>query len=520
MKLHFIIGDREQEVSLEGDELRLGRAPDNDIVLPDYSVSRQHAILRRAGDQWQVLDMGSTNGVQIDGRSVQEHVVRPGERIKIGVFELWVEDETGAEAAAAIENATIVRRLDEFQTELSVDGVPASSGTVITTTGTEKEASFLSLLTRLARELLTADDQGTILRAVMDVAFEALPVDRGFILLGEPGGITTCELARFGERVEEHPTEDVPVSKTILETVMRQQVALLTLDARDDQRLLGGESIRIHGIRAAMCAPLWSEDGISGFMQVDTAFQSGSFTPDHLDFLIALANYAAVSIARLRERRLRGRLERYHSPAVVDEVLRDVASQGQESALRRAEVTVLFADLVGFTAYSETASPEDVAEMLGGYCTRAVDTIFGCGGTLDKFIGDCVMAFFGAPVQQDDHAQRGVRAGVGIQTAIAEWNRERAAAGLPAVRCRIGINTGPVVVGDVGSESRVDYTVLGNTVNVAARFESMLAQPGEVVIGEATRASLSDEFEIEPLGEHSLKGLQQKVGAFRVKLAS
>jgi class 3 adenylate cyclase len=126
------------------------------------------------------------------------------------------------------------------------------------------------------------------------------------------------------------------------------------------------------------------------------------------------------------------------------------------------------------------------------------------------------MAFFGAPRQQTDHAERGVRAALRIQQAVEAWNREREAQGLHEVRCRIGLNSGPVVVGDVGSAQRVDYTVLGNTVNVAARLESSVAKPGQVVIGEATRAMLGDDFELEPLGEMALKGLQQKVNAYRV----
>jgi len=349
----------------------------------------------------------------------------------------------------------------------------------------------------------------------MEIAFEALPgVDRGFILLGQDSASTRCELARSGDRVQFRPEGEVPVSKTILETVLKEEVALLTLDALDDQRLAGGESIRIHGIRAAMCAPLWSEDGISGFIQVDSPFHAGSFDEEDLDFLIALANYAAVAYSRILARQVRSRLERYHSPAVIDEVMRETV--GPERQLHKAEATILFADLVGFTAFTEASELDDVAELLRGYCTRSVEAIFEEGGTLDKFIGDCVMAFFGAPMRQDDHAQRCVRAAIKIQDAMDEWNEERRQQGLPALACRVAINSGPVVVGDVGSERRVDYTVLGNTVNVAARLEESVAKPGEIVIGEGTYRLLGDDFRVESLGEAQLKGLQQKITAYRV----
>src|SRR6185295_16378403 len=184
--------------------------------------------------------------------------------------------------------------------------------------------------------------------------------------------------------------------------------------------------------------------------------------------------------------------------------------------LQSAEATVLFADLVSFTAFAENAPPESVAESLDFFLDLSVEAIFRAGGTLDKFIGDCVMAFFGAPVAQPDHALRAVRAAVEIQEGLAAWNARRGAEGLPGFKARIGLNSGPVVVGDIGSSRRVDYTVLGNTVNVAARLEALVAQPDDVVLGPETRRLLGDAMPIEPLGEFQLKGLQQRIRAYRV----
>jgi adenylate cyclase len=157
-----------------------------------------------------------------------------------------------------------------------------------------------------------------------------------------------------------------------------------------------------------------------------------------------------------------------------------------------------------------------VAEILEGYFTHSVEAIFAAGGTLDKFIGDCVMAFFGAPMPQADHALRGVRAAVEIQRALRRWNADRRERGLPPVVARIAVNSGPVVVGDIGSNRRVDYTVLGNTVNVAARLEEAVAGPGEVVVGAETYRLLGGQIPAENLGEVQLKGLQQKIAAYRI----
>lgn len=126
------------------------------------------------------------------------------------------------------------------------------------------------------------------------------------------------------------------------------------------------------------------------------------------------------------------------------------------------------------------------------------------------------MAFFGAPMPQPDHAVRAVRAAVAIQERLRRWNVERAARGKPPVAARIAVNSGPVAVGDIGSNRRVDYTVLGNTVNVASRLEQFVARPGEIVIGHQTFQLVDGTFQTEPLGEFQLKGLQQKVTAYRV----
>ncbi|HXO19507.1 MAG TPA: adenylate/guanylate cyclase domain-containing protein, partial [Thermoanaerobaculia bacterium] len=183
---------------------------------------------------------------------------------------------------------------------------------------------------------------------------------------------------------------------------------------------------------------------------------------------------------------------------------------------KAAEATVLFADLVGFTPFAENSRPEEVADLLDAFLSLAVEAIFAAGGTLDKFIGDCVMAFFGAPVPQPDHARRAVSAAVEIQRGLAAWSARRAAQGLPAFQARVGVNSGPVVVGDIGSHRRVDYTVLGNVVNVAARLESQVARPGEVVLGPETHRLLAGAIPTESMGEFRLKGLQQKIVAYRV----
>ncbi len=547
LRLRTSIEGEEQTFRLAGDEVRLGRGSDNDIILFDFSVSRHHALIRREEDGWVIYDQNSTNGVLLDGIRVPKGRLRLGDRLSIGTFELRVEQEPprpvsrtsvtdklandlgdteDGESAPEIANATIVRPIAEFTAEYG------KVSDALSLQGAKREAleqayasEIFGYLTRLAGLLISTDSVDEVLQRVMDIAFEALPVERGFMMLPDENGKITCQLARSRERVDFRPDQTVPVSNTMVQVVMRERVALLTYDALSDKRLSGGDSIRIHGIRAAMCAPLWSDDKIIGFMQVDSPFQVGSFNENDLDFFAALANYAAVAVERLRyahraevERRLRGRLERYHSPAVIEEVMR----RGETSAahpgtwLKNAEVTVLFADLVGFTTFTETAPPEHVTEMLEGFFNFCVEAIFEAGGTLDKFIGDCVMAFFGAPMPHNDHALRGVRAAIEMRRALDQWNADRSNQGLPMLASRIAINSGPVVVGDIGSHRRVDYTILGTTVNIASRLEQFAAGPGDIVIGPETNRLLAGRIETESMGEMQLKGLQQKITPYRV----
>jgi adenylate cyclase len=143
------------------------------------------------------------------------------------------------------------------------------------------------------------------------------------------------------------------------------------------------------------------------------------------------------------------------------------------------------------------------------------DIIFKYEGTLDKYMGDAIMAVFGAPLDMPDHAARAIRAALEMQERLAEWNAERPEG--PEFQIRIGINTGNAVAGEIGSVNKMEYTVLGDTVNTASRLESAVARPGTVVIGKQTRESVGDEFECEALGSFSVKGKEKSVLAYEVR---
>lgn len=584
MHLSTTIDHREQRFPLLERELLMGRGTENDVVLPDFSVSRRHAVIRLRSSQWWIYDLASTNGLMVNGAPVSEAPLNAGDVLTVGCFELRVVAEEGDEKLArppvadgdgtagperpsdetvpedwihrsragrdtvqeqlAVENAggdtdgsiqsverlagggsaTIVRPLADFTAQYGLGG--AASEPPPAPEDPDRAHRIVGFLTRLASSLLNAETVDEVLFEAMALVFDALPVERGFILLQDEEGEISCQLARFGERTVLRPEGEAPVSQTILDAVISEQVALLTWDAMSDQRWTSGESIRIHQIRSAMSVPLWSGEKIIGVLQVDSSVRVGNFDQGDLDFLTTVANYAAVSVERQRyaqrvetERRWRGRLERYHSPSVIEEVMRRSEVPAEEEAaahLRTAEVTVLFADLVGFTALAERLSPEELAQLLEGFFTEAAEAVFSAGGTLDKFIGDCVMAFFGAPMEQPDHALRGVQAAQQILNAVDRWNQRRGEQGQSPLVVRVALNSGPVVVGDIGSNRRVDYTVLGNTVNVAARLEEQATDGGEIIIGPETHRLLAGQIPTESLGEMRLRGLSDPMEPYRV----
>jgi adenylate cyclase len=523
---------RSEVFDVRKDITAIGRAADNDIVLNDFSVSRRHALLKKEDDGWVLYDNQSTNGVKIDGRAVPRAVVADGDEALIGTFVLRFREEADvslSKGARLLDStSTRIRPIAEVNEDYGLEpGIarPAADSTV----GRKRAAldvayknRVFEILVQVARALISADDLATVLEKVMDVIFEFLPADRGVLLLEEDGALQ-LRISRFKSKKRSTADGQTPYSRTIVDMVVRDKVAILTSDAQSDERFESGESIRMQQIRSAMCAPLWSGDAVIGVIYIDSPLHAGNYSGQDLDLLAALANFAAVAIERARlhervaeEKRIRGRLERYHSPQVVEEIITDVTATGELKAARTRVVTVLFADLVGFTTWSEKMPAETLASMLTEFFTLASDAVFACGGTIDKFIGDAVMAFFGAPLEQPDHAARAVAAALKIRREVADWNRKRASRGVEPIEVRIALNTGEAIVGEIGSERRVDYTVLGNAVNVAARLEEFVAQPGDIVIGPDTYAAVRDRHACAQLGFFSLKGLSTQVPLYKV----
>ena len=219
-------------------------------------------------------------------------------------------------------------------------------------------------------------------------------------------------------------------------------------------------------------------------------------------------------VASLREKEIiRDMFSKYLSPDIADYILknRDKVSFGGEVT----KLSVMFADIRGFTAFSEKLPPKDIVRFLNSYLTRMVDIVFQFNGTLDKFLGDGLLAIYGAPVPDENHAYHAVQAGLNMIEHMEEYNKQRVSWGEEPIYLGIGINSGNTLVGNIGSGQRTEYTVIGDTVNTASRLEG-LAGENELLISAATYEEVRGLVECIPLGDYIVKNRVEPVTVYKV----
>jgi adenylate cyclase len=536
-RLAYQDGDQQQVHTFTTGEVVIGRSPECQVVLKDFGISRNHAKIVVGEDGVRILDLKSKNGTQVNGVPVVEAPLADGDKILLGKLALTFSKSLESkvvlddEKPLSEEAGTIIRSVGELSKLLETaepsKAAPAAGARPAAAPDVqeiEKSNRILKVLTKVAETLIAVRPVEEVLQQVMDIVFDHIPADRGFLMLHEEEG-SDKKLVPMVVKQRNGSSGDsakITISKTIADRVIKDRVSILTSDAMVDPRFSAGDSIRFQGIRSAMCAPLWNKEDVIGIIFVDSMMLTNCFMLNDLDLLTALANYAAVAVERARlnqkivaEEKKRERLGRFLSPQVTARII--ATSESQSAALgvpEVKEVSVLFADIVGFTTMSEKMSPAAVSLLLNDYLSRMTDIIFKYEGTLDKYIGDAIMAVWGAPLDMEDHALRAIQAGLEMQERLEEFNSERKEG--PTIRIRIGINSGKAVAGEIGSVNKKEYTVLGDTVNTASRLESSVAKPGMVVIGGNTFEIVKDQFECRSLGKATLKGKEKEVAVFEV----
>ncbi|MBN1218053.1 MAG: response regulator [Anaerolineae bacterium] len=383
---------------------------------------------------------------------------------------------------------------------------------------TARHLEELERLHRVGLRLMSNLDTDSVISMTSQVALEIVPpANRCVMHLSSDDGQQLLPVVFAGDG-----------SKIVYPTIGIERLVKHALDARKtvyvpDVRLDSRHSgLQFDDMRALMVVPLLDNRQVIGALSLCSA-EVNAFAESHRHLLSILANQASVAIVRTRffegkaraqeqeKRAIRNLFGRYVSPTVVDRLVDGMENLGLGG--KRQEITVLFADLRGFTSFSENMPPEDLVEVLNQYFAQAVDAILGQEGTLDKFIGDAVMAIFNAPLPQPDHTLRAVRAALAMQQIVADYHAT--AANDRCLEFGIGIHVGPAVVGNIGTVQQMNYTAIGDTVNLAKRLQEN-AQGGQIILSQAAYNAVKDAVVVEDLGPLMVKGRATPVHTYRL----
>ncbi|MCL2012212.1 MAG: FHA domain-containing protein [Cystobacterineae bacterium] len=511
--------DQIAEVAI-GFKLALGRHTQNDIQLLDREVSKLHAIIERRGKLFFLRDLNSSNGSFVNGRKVNELQLADGDEIVLGnswfIFrsgEVSVPTHAGVMVVDA--DATQSSVVAEIEAKETVLFRPLEQHDDLQTLKQDYEK--LRIANEFHRLVGMEPDFDSLLKKILHVAFQLLSADNAVLFLFDSAHKLRPKAVY---RKKEGDTEEVVISQTLLERVVKTQQAVLTADAVLDSRFSASDSIVAQGIRSAMAVPLLSKNELKGVLFCDTRERVNAFSEKDLRLLSSIAWQAAVSLENAelmekisKEAVTRAELSRFLSPAVAEMVIR-----GEVKELRQGvstEVTTLFADIRGFTSLAEEETPEKVVAMLNVFFSAMAEIVFRFEGTLDKFIGDCIMAVWGPPSLHKDDARRALSAALEMQDTIAKLNAQREETQLPRLLVGIGVNTGQAIVGYMGSSKRHEFTAVGDAVNVASRLCN-LAKGGEILTTSNTLEKACEGFVAEPMAVVQVRGKEKGVDTYRV----
>jgi adenylate cyclase len=387
----------------------------------------------------------------------------------------------------------------------------------------ERRNKVLWLLFEISRQLNSITDFRELLKKIMDLIFKVIDADYGFLIL--TGHEKEDQLIPVVVKYKDDRQKDkrkLKVSRTIIHKVIHDRGAILTSNAMADSRFDRAKSVLTEKIRSVICAPLWRKDKIIGVIQLDSVRVNNQYTQEDLELLKAIGSQMAMILEQdslnekiRQEERLRSRLERYLAPQVAEMIVKgSLETKDYVMEPKELTATIVFADIVGFTQLAEQIRPQETNLILNQYFSTMTDIIFSYDGILDKYMGDGLMAVFGAPMEKEDDAGRAILAAKEMKENQAKMKSEK---GGHRARfdIRIGINTGRVVAGNIGSTDRIDYTVIGDPVNIASRLES-IAGPNQILIGEETYRAVKDRFKIKKIGPKKVKGRIAEIMIYEV----
>lgn len=549
----FIIRERGKElreVLLDRPSLGFGRDATNEIPLADDSVSSHHFTVEHKQDKVFLRDEGSLNGTYIGNsrERVKSVELKHGDIIRVGhTLIKFVEVRAGTPLPAEDfvrrrpqrPQRTIVAsdiRIMEKELDSAVAKIDAMKQDARAGVTEEKAAELrdpfqqareklskvgksydrLSAMYEASKHIISGFDLEKRLNLVMDSAMEVLQAERGFLMLKDE---ETDELKMMVKRkIGGKEVEELSPSMSVANEVAMTGKPVLTTNASRDPKLKDRGSIILHKILSIMCVPLKIEDRVLGAIYLDNRATEGAFDESDQELFSAFASLSAIAIESARlfhrlqyEEKVRTTMSRNLPLPVVEMLMKNPEDWTPGGTLQK--VTVLFSDIRGFTPMSASMTPNETMDMLNEYFDEFSTIIFEYQGTVDKFMGDGIMAIFGAPFSYGDDADRAVLTAIDMIKRIRFLNRTAAERGRRSFDIGIGINTGTAIAGNVGNLERMNYTVIGEMVNTAFRLTSA-AQRNEILISKETMSNIQAEIEVEDIGTVKTKDVH--VEAFRV----
>jgi len=498
----------------------IGRHPQSTICVNDPMVSKRHAVIRKTPEGYVYEDNSSSNGSFVAGVRVSRHIFKDGDEVVLGKTHLIFRLESEQEKIARMVNISHISSESQVQDRIDVstvvDFLPEEQ--VDDPNALRVDYEKLRLGNELMARIGLERDLTSALEKVTDELLSIFPADRCVVLLPHP---------RTGELVPRfvHPAvaknDFVSVSESVLREVRENKSAILLADASRDDRFSDSSSLIMQGIRSVMCAPLMHGGEFLGVVHIESKQAQHAFNRKDLQLFTGIVRHVAMAVANARllqkieiDAKNRGQFERLLSPSVVEQVMSGKVKLEKGGELR--DVTILFADIRGYTSLSRRSSATDVVTLLNRYFETVVDVVFRYGGTVDKYIGDEIMVLFGAPVPIEDAPDRAVACALEMQGAIDRFNYQREQDGEEPIHVGIGINSGEVVVGSIGSSQTMQYTCIGDAVNVASRL-TRIAKAGDVIVSEDSMDQLKKKIHAEPLPLADIKGIEGTLQAYSVK---
>lgn len=507
-KLILVGGNEPQEYELKSSNT-IGRHSSNSLQIRDRIVSKLHCKITRGADgKYLLRDLNSLNGTYVNDEKITERTLNPGDIISLGKTTLRFE-LAAPQMDRQVKNVMVkpIELQSEVKSCLDVKNYFPHVSEISSIEALKADYEKLRVAQALSQKLFVNTDLDQLLQQIVDETFAIIPAERAVILLYD--GQKDDFVPRFVRQSYEEE-EEIHISSSILEEVKTKKQAVLCSDAMLDERFRESESIIMQGIRSTMCVPLLYQHQLLGAMHMDSKITSGAFTEKDLILFSGIATQAAIAIQNYHyakkiqtEAETRAQLQRLLSPNLVEQIVS--GSLVLDKAGAHVNVTMLFADIRGFTAMSERHPPEDMVSTLNAYFEVMVDVLFQHGGTLDKYVGDEIIGLFGAPVPMPDAPVRAVACAVDMLEALEQFNNERIANELEPIQVGIGVNTGSVIAGAIGSSQTLQYTVIGDAVNVASRLCD-LANPNEILISQSTLDYCSDRVSVQARESVRVKG--------------